>query len=124
MQTFLINIFISVLTSPKVEALLAKLIGDAMSTVIDDIKAAIGDVETNLLGKVEALPAQILGDATKDVGVLLHEITGTTDDIAGAVKGQVSPLLDPVGFAKAIVAQMLGQGGNKPPWWPFGATNA
>lgn len=89
MQAFFINVFIAVLTSDKVQALLRTLMGEAT----DDIKKHISDEIDGVEAAILRIPQEILGDATKDVGILLREITGTTDDIAGAVKGQVSPLL-------------------------------
>lgn len=119
MQAWLVSVLLTVLENEKVQAMIRTLFDDAIAVFKQDIDTRLDVLEQAVLAKVKALPAEILGDASKDVGILLREITGTTDDIAGAVKGQVSPLLDRVGFAKAIVEQMTGLGGQKPPWWPF-----
>lgn len=107
MQAFFINVFIAVLTSDKVKAMLTELLGPLLDGVRNDIKAEITAVGDKLLHTVEQLPGQILGDASKDVGILLHEITGTKFDIAGAVKGEVSPLLPTVDSLQSMFENAL-----------------
>lgn len=107
MQTFFVNVLIAVLDNPQVQAMLKQLFADALDVVRDDLKAELAKLEAALIASLEALPGEILGDATKDVGVLLHEITGTTDDIAGAVKGEVSPLLPTVDSLETMLVNVI-----------------
>lgn len=114
METFFVRVLTAVIASPQIQELLKSLIDDAVQAVATDIKAEIGTLEAGLVESIEALPGVILGDATKNVGSLLHEITGTTDEIAGAVKGQVSPLIPTEDTIQAALAGVLSKlpGGN------------
>lgn len=96
MQGFFVNVMIAVLTNPKVEAMLKRLIGGAVDGVKGDLLARVDELEKKVLDELAALPTKLLGSAEKDVGTLLHEITGTKEDIAGAVKGEVQPLFQPL----------------------------
>lgn len=89
MQTFFINIFVAVLTNPKVEALLGKLIDQAMVSVKADITAKIDNTEALLLNGLKSLPEEILGDAEKTV----ESIVGV---VPGQVKSEVQPLFSAI----------------------------
>lgn len=122
MQAFLVKVLIAVFTSAPVKAMLSQLLQDALDTVVQDLHAKLDKLDADLVTAVEALPGIILGEAAKPVETLLHEITGSTDDIAARVKQDVSPLFDvfePDTLAQRIVGAMTGGGGQKPPWWPF-----
>ena len=107
MESFFVGVLTKVLTNPEVQALLTKLFTDALNVVQADIKAEMEKLEGSLVESLEALPGEILGDATKDVEKLLHEITGTTEDIAGAVKGEVSPLIPTVDSLETMLVNIL-----------------
>jgi hypothetical protein len=96
MQAFFVSVFLAVLENEKVQVMFRTLFDDAVATFKHDIDSRLDVLEDAVLDEVKALPGKILGDATKDVGILLHEITGTKDDIAGAVKVQVQPLFSPL----------------------------
>lgn len=96
MTAFFASVLIAALQDPKVQAFLQKMFGDAAAELQTALLARVGELEQKVLDRVAGLPGEILGDATKDVGILLHEITGTKDDIAGAVKGEVQPLFKPI----------------------------
>lgn len=96
MQQFFVNVMISVLENPQVQALLRQLFMDATDKVSADLTAELHSVEDKLVTALEAMPGVILGDATKDVGILLREIVGTKDEIAGEVKAEVQPLFNPL----------------------------
>jgi hypothetical protein len=107
MQAFLVKVMIAVLMDPRVQAFLSKLLGDATAILSADIEAQVVTVEKNVLARIDQLPQQLLGNPAKDVGVLLHEITGTTNDIAGAVKTQVQPLLPTVDSIQSMFLNVL-----------------
>lgn len=107
METFFVGVFTKVLTNPQVQELLSKLLAQALGELRAEVKEDLQQLENGLVASIEALPGEILGDATKDVGKLLHEITGTTDDIAGAVKGQVSPLLPTVDSLQSMLLNAI-----------------
>lgn len=109
MQTFFVNVLIAVFNDPKVQALLKQLFAEALDELHGDITANLQQLEAALVTSMEALPGEILGDATKNVGTLLHEITGTTDDIAGAVKGEVQPLLPTVDSIQSAFLNVIKQ---------------
>lgn len=96
MQAFFVSVLLAVLENEKVQAMIRTLFDDAIATFKNDIDSRLDVLQKQLLDAVKALPGEILGDATKDVGILLREITGTKDDIAGAVKTEVSPLFTPI----------------------------
>jgi uncharacterized membrane-anchored protein YjiN (DUF445 family) len=96
MQAFFVSVLLAVLENEKVQAMIRTLFDDAIATFKADIDSRLDALEQKILDEVTALPAAILGDATKNVGTLLHEITGTKADIAGAVKNEVSPLFQPI----------------------------
>jgi tetrahydromethanopterin S-methyltransferase subunit G len=96
MTAFFVNVLLQVLENEKVQQMIRVLFDDAIAVFKQDVDSRLDELEKKVLDKVNALPAEILGDASKDVGILLHEITGTKDDIAGAVKTQVSPLFKPI----------------------------
>ena len=96
MTAFFVNVFLTVLENEKVQAMIRTLFDDAVATFKADVDGRLDDLEKKVLEQIKGLPQEILGDASKDVGILLHEITGTKDDIAGAVKGQVQPLFQPL----------------------------
>ena len=60
MQAFLIKVLIAAITSPEAQALLKKLLDEA-----------VADVETNILNEIEKLPAQIAQQVTGEVSPLL-----------------------------------------------------
>lgn len=107
MQAFLVKILIAALMNPDVQAALKSMLTGAVDKLSADIQARIGVAEANLFAKLESLPATLLGDAAKPVDALLHEITGTTDDIAGAVKGQVQPLLPTADSLQTMLTNVL-----------------
>lgn len=96
MTAFFVNVLLTVLENEKVQAMIRVLFDDAIAVFKQDVDTRLDALEKKVLEQVQALPAEILGDASKDVGILLHEITGTKEDIAGAVKGQVQPLFQPI----------------------------
>jgi tetrahydromethanopterin S-methyltransferase subunit G len=89
MQAFFVSVLLAVLENEKVQAMIRTLFDDAIATFKNDIDSRLDELEKKILDEVAALPAAILGDATKDVGILLREITGTKADIAGAVKHRI-----------------------------------
>lgn len=96
MEAFFIRVLTAVLNNPQIQAMLKQAFADALA-----------EVKTDLVVEIEKLPGEILGDATKDVGTLLHEITGTTDDIAAAVHTNITPLFSGLGIDTNSLAQQL-----------------
>lgn len=96
MTAWLVNVLLTVLENEKVQQMIRTLFDDAIAVFKQDIDSRLDALEKAVLDEVGTLPAKILGDAEHDVGTLLHEITGTKDDIAGAVKGEVQPLFGPL----------------------------
>lgn len=107
MQAFFVSVLIAALQDPKVQAFIKKLFGDAADKLQTALMARVDVLEKNVLDRVERLPGELLGDASKDVGILLHEITGTKDDIAGAVKGEVQPLLPTLDSLQTMFLNVL-----------------
>jgi len=106
-ENFFVRVLTAVLDNPQIQAMLKQLFADALDVATEEIKTELGKLEAGVVESIEALPGEILGDATKDVGVLLREITGTKDDIAGAVKGEVQPLLPTVDSLQSMLANAL-----------------
>lgn len=107
MQTFFVGVLIAALQDPKVQAFIKKLFGEAVDTLRADLAVHVAALEKSVLDRIERLPGEILGNASKDVGILLHEITGTKDDIAGAVKDHVQPLLPTVDSLQQMFTNAL-----------------
>lgn len=107
MTQFFINIMIGVFENPQVQALLRQMFMDAEKQMQDAVLERLDKFEKDALAKLEALPGEILGDASKDVGILLHEITGTKTDIAGAVRGEVQPLLPTIDSLQTMFLNVI-----------------
>lgn len=99
---------------PWLQSLLKPLVEDAVKTAVDEALQQLGnELKADLAGlnaTVINLPLRIVGDAEKDVNTLLREVVGTTNDIAGAVKGEVQPLFSAIPSldSQSIANQLIG----------------
>jgi hypothetical protein len=90
MTTIFIKLIVAALGNAEVQALLITLLQRA-------IGPAAAKIRGDIIAEIEKLPAALLGEAEKPIEQLLHEIPGTTDDIAGRVKNDMQPLLSGLG---------------------------
>lgn len=107
MKAWLVSVLLTVLEDEKVQQMIRVLFDDAIEALQAGLNSRLDALEDKVLDRVASLPGELLGDATKDVGILLREITGTTDDIAGAVKGEVQPLLPTVDALESMFLNVL-----------------
>lgn len=115
MQSFFVTVV--------VKAILALLQNDEFQQWLqkqkDELKAELKQDLADLEQKVIGLPGEIIGEGFHD---LTHAADWLKDEIPPQVKGEVEPLFDilnPADLAQKIIGGMVGQGGQKPPWWPF-----
>ena len=87
------------------------IIEDAVKTAVDE---AITETNNAIRADLQAinatlasLPQRIVGDAEKDVNALLHEVTGTTSDIAQQVKTAVG--FDPAFLVQQFISALIGR---------------
>lgn len=116
MNGFLVGLIIAAIKALLKDKEFTDWVDVRLSAVEANIKQDLIDMGTGIQQTITALPEKIIGDAEHDVKSLLGPLPDQ-------FKGQVSPLFEtffnPADMAKSIVGAMTGQGGQKPPWWPF-----
>jgi hypothetical protein len=117
-EAFFVRVLTAVITNPQVQVLFKQLFAEALVDLeaaietqleakLVELKAQLAQLEAGMVESIEALPAEILGDATKNVSDLLHEIPGSTSDIAGAVKGEMQPLIPTLDSLQSMFTNVI-----------------